>query len=98
MTRVYISGKVTGTSDYLERFAAAERGFTEKGFEVVNPARVCAQLPGTFTHQQYMRVCIAMLRACDLVYMMPGYADSEGAREEEVEARIAGIDVIYGKE
>lgn len=96
--RVYISGKITGTDDYMERFEAAERGFASQGFEVVNPARVCAQLPETFTHSEYMRVCLAMLRACDCVYMIPGYEDSEGAREEELEARIAGVEIIYGKE
>lgn len=80
--RVYISGKITGTTDYMERFAKIEDYLKSKGHEVVNPAKVNANLPETFTHAEYMWVSIAMLNCCDAIYMMNGYEDSKGAMEE----------------
>lgn len=42
--KIYISGAITGTDDYVERFAKAEKELTEQGYSVVNPAKVNAQL------------------------------------------------------
>ncbi len=39
-TLIYISGKVSGTDDYMERFAKAEKKLTEQGFSVINPAKM----------------------------------------------------------
>lgn len=36
--RVYISGPITGTEDYMERFAKAEEKLTAAGHQVYNPA------------------------------------------------------------
>lgn len=96
--RVYISGKITGTTDYMERFSEAEKYLKSKGYEVVNPAKVNANLPETFTHRDYMCVCMAMLSCCDAIYMMNGYEDSEGAMQELKYAEIAGYyDIMYQK-
>ena len=38
--KIYISGAITGTDDYMKRFAKAEKELTEKGYSVVNPAKV----------------------------------------------------------
>ena len=43
--RIYISGPVTGTKDYKERFARAEGYLSGMGFSVVNPPKVNAALP-----------------------------------------------------
>lgn len=43
--RVYISGSITGTDDYMERFSKAEKELEAQGFGVINPAKVNAQLP-----------------------------------------------------
>ena len=43
--KIYISGAITGTDDYMERFEKAEKELAEKGYSVVNPAKVNAQLP-----------------------------------------------------
>ena len=37
--KIYISGAISGTKDYMERFARAEKELTEKGWSVVNPAK-----------------------------------------------------------
>ena len=43
--KIYISGAITGTDDYMERFEKAEKELTDKGYSVLNPAKVNAQLP-----------------------------------------------------
>ena len=45
--KIYISGQISNLekSDYMERFAKAEKKLTEQGYSVVNPAKVNAQLP-----------------------------------------------------
>ena len=44
MKRLYLSGKITGTDDYMLRFAAAEKRF-ERDYEIINPAKTSATLP-----------------------------------------------------
>lgn len=79
---IYISGAITGTADYMERFNKAENKLANQGYDVVNPARINANLPTICTHEDYMKVCIAELSICDTIYLLKGYAYSEGALEE----------------
>lgn len=94
--RCYISGKITGTADYMERFEKAEAELKQKGFETVNPARVCAELPPTFTHAEYMAVALACLEQCGSIYMLSGWQNSEGAKIEYARAKEKGM--LIGRE
>ena len=38
--KIYISGKITGTTDYMDRFGNKQRELEQKGYEVVNPALI----------------------------------------------------------
>lgn len=80
--RIYISGPITGTSDYMDRFAAAEAKLTSGGYVCVNPARVNAELPQDTTHEEYMRTSICMMHMCEAVYVLDGWQDSAGCAEE----------------
>ena len=51
--KIYISGAITGTDDYMERFAKAEKELTEQGYSVINPAKVNAQLPEDTSYEEY---------------------------------------------
>lgn len=82
--RIYISGPITGTTDYLLRFEAAEK-LLKKRFpmaEIINPAEVCRSLPESFSHADYMDICLALLKKCEKLYLMNGWERSEGCREE----------------
>ena len=91
--KIYISGPISG-HDIEERraaFAAVESLLREEGLEVVNPLNVA--FPEGCTHEQYMRVDIALLIGCDYIYLMHGWDRSRGACVEFVVACNAGIEV-----
>lgn len=89
--KIYISGKITGTSDYMERFAAVEKRLKIDGHDVVNPAKKNAGHKGMTWHW-YMRRCIKWLMDCDAIYLMRGWRKSPGARLEQQIA--AALDMI----
>ena len=80
--KIYISGAITGTDDYMERFAKAEKELTEQGYSVVNPAKVNSQLPEYTTYEEYMNMCFCMLNMCESIYMLKGWSKSCGSNRE----------------
>ena len=80
MAKCYISGPITGTEDYMERFAEAEKRLSKEFYSVINPTKVNAQLPeNDTTYQEYMKMSLTMLEMCDYIYMMNGWQSSIGA-------------------
>lgn len=91
---VYIAGGITGVENYKARFAAAKRMLLREGEDrldsmeryygtpradkVLNPAELPEDWPG----KVYMDVCLAMIRAADLVAFLPGWEQSRGANLE----------------
>lgn len=80
--KIYISGAITGTDNYMERFAKAEKELTELGYSVVNPAKVNAQLPEDTGYEEYMNMSFCMLDMCGNICMLKGWEKSCGANRE----------------
>ncbi len=85
MSKIYISGPITGfeKEDYMKRFSDAEKDLTERGYIVVNPAKVLAQLPEETNYGEYMKLSLVMLDMCDSIYMLNGWQKSTGAHLEQ---------------
>lgn len=96
LKKVYISGPITGTKDYLEKFEDIETALAlvHQGVEIINPAKVNANLPKSTTWEEYMRMSLCMLSMCDGIYMMEGWQQSRGATLEYAYAKGMGITVL----
>lgn len=95
MKRIYLSGRITGTTDYMERFSACEKMLTRAGFEVVNPAKVNSNMPPSTTWKEYMMMSLTMLSLCDTIFMMDGWRKSKGAITEWRHAVNTGMNILY---
>lgn len=93
--RIYISGAITGTTDYMERFAQTEADLKKAGYEVVNPAKVNVQLPESTSYDDYMKMSLCMLETCDYIYMLRGWQDSKGANMELCKAKELKMHIFY---
>ena len=80
--RVYLSGAITGTDDYMERFAKAQMLLQNEGHSVINPALVNSNMPSDTTYEEYMNMSFTMLSMCDAIYMLEGWQKSCGANRE----------------
>lgn len=94
--RIYVSGKITGlpTEEYMANFAEAEAELTKQGYVVLNPAKVGAGMPDSTTWEEYMELCICMLRMCRKIYLLENWRDSRGAAVELEYAKTYGYEVI----
>lgn len=93
--KIYISGAITGTDNYMERFAKAEKKLTEQGYSVVNPAKVNAQLPEDTDYEGYMKMSLCMLDMCEAIYMLKGWDKSCGANREYGYALAKDMIIMY---
>ena len=74
MIKIYISGKITGTTDYIKRFERAEKALSN--YIVINPAKVNAQLPIETTWEEYMQMSMTMLKMCNAVISIRAMVES----------------------
>lgn len=90
--KVYIAGKIRGDKNYKAKFEEAEAYLKALGHSVMNPA----VLPSSgFRHEEYMKICLAMLETCDAVYMLPDWRKSKGARAEYKFASKKGKAIMF---
>lgn len=79
--RIYISGPITGIQDYRKNFDNAEKYLKQLGWCVFNPAKVDDCLEG-FTYDEFLSLDIYLLDKCDAIYLLKGWTESKGAKEE----------------
>lgn len=78
--RIFISGPISGTDDYMGRFAEAEEKLREDGYLPINPTVFSKHLlNGEFNWFEFMDITMALLKQCDNIYMLEGWKNSRGA-------------------
>ena len=90
MPDVYISGKITGSPNFIEKFDKAAKRFRDAGYEVINPA----ENPLCPSWEEYMKLDIKGLVTCHTVAVLDDWKDSRGACLEVSLAKELGLDVI----
>lgn len=93
--RIYISGPITGTDNYEEKFKSAENKLKEKGFETVNPVFVAKSLPEWMENEGYLAADLCMLNMCNSIYLLKGWEQSKGANREYGYALAKGMQIIF---
>ena len=93
--KIYISGSITGTDDFMERFSIAQKKLERDGHEVVNPALVNSNLPKSTTYSEYMDMSLCMLKMCDAIYLLDGWKSSRGANLELIFAMLNDKKILY---
>ncbi len=90
----YISGKITGLPDLnVPKFEAAEKLLRSYGYKVINPHTICNDIPKHAEWHEYMKRCVHHLPLADVVFLLPDWQDSTGARLESVIAHQLGMAV-----
>jgi hypothetical protein len=93
---VYISGKVSGTTDAKQRFEHAETLLKTIGYlHVINPLKL-DHSKNTEWHQHMITDISALLHTqCKTMYMLKDWRESPGARIEHAIAIETGMRVLY---
>lgn len=91
--RVYISGPISGTADYNERFLKAEQQIRARGMVAVNPAKIHWHLEG-LDYEERMEVDMCLMSLCDAVCLTDGWQSSRGCRQEYGFALGRGMEII----
>jgi hypothetical protein len=79
----YIAGKISGLDIEQARakFEFAEQHLTEKGYTVINPMKLPHNHDKSW--EAYMKECVAAMVYADVVYLLPCWHLSDGARIEK---------------
>ena len=88
--RIYISGPITDTDDFAERFEDAAAIIAERGNKYINPAKLAEVIPDA-DWTTYMLIDRELLQEADAITMLPGWEQSRGARAERAFAIINGL-------
>ena len=88
--KVYLSGKITGDSNYRQKFSTMTEELLSYGYVVFNPA----VLPDGFEYSDYMALDLLILSRCDAIFLLRDWKNSPGARLEYEEAKRLGLQVL----
>lgn len=89
MTRIYLSGPMTGLPDFnYPAFNAEAARLRSLGYTVENPA----ENPDQSNWGDYMKVALRQMLTCDVIAVLPGWAKSRGAWLEVSIAERVGME------
>jgi len=89
-----IAGKITCNKNYKEEFQKAEEYLKSQGYIVMNPAI----LNSGFEQKDYLHVCMAMIDICEVIFFLPNWINSVGAKKEMKYSRWNEKEIKFLKE
>jgi hypothetical protein len=92
--KIYISGKISGNSNFSEYFGKVEAKLKDLGYVVLNPA----SMPKGLTQREYMKISVSMLDCCDAIVLLDNWKESEGAVIEKLYAEKIGLVILDEKD
>lgn len=79
---VYISGPISGTSDYPARFSKAVFMLLEAGYKrIINPAQMDGAMIGA-DQEDFLDISLKLVDKADILAMLPGWENSMGCNRE----------------
>ena len=98
----YMSGPISATDDFEERFERAEKRLNKMGIKTVNPVTLAKSLdkrlgtkPFSLSYCAYVRNDVVALSClCDGVIMLPNWKKSRGATLELSIAQALGMEQL----
>ncbi len=95
---IYLSGRITGSENYIEMFNKAE-SLLEGDWNVINPVKLgeclAAKMKKTPSYYQYFKFDIKHLFKADAIYMLKGWEQSKGATAEHAIAVAINLPIHY---
>lgn len=94
---VYLSGPMSGLeNDNRAAFHAAAAGIKDiwPDCRIFNPAK----LPRGWSYDRYLEADLRLVRRADVIVLLPGWKNSQGARIEVIEAVETGKRIIHWDE
>ena len=88
--KYYLSGAVSGDSDFRKKFNEAEKFLVEHNHKVVNPVK--GEVDGK-EWSYYLKKDIKKLLGCDAIILLNDWEKSKGARLEKHIAEELGYEV-----
>ena len=80
--KLYLSGPITGVSNYREIFRAAAEDLARQGHRVINPAELCEVMGAGATYEEYLTICLGLLDMAEALVQLPEWETSPGANRE----------------
>lgn len=91
--KIYIAGAIANNPLYQEQFAAAEKELTEKGHQVINPAKNQGH-----SYKEYIDIGLFELMKCEAIYLLNTFKNSKGALLEYQYAYTTGMKILFQNE
>lgn len=98
--RIYISGPISYTKDFKERFRMAVKFLSSEysNATIVNPsvmADVFITKKEKISHKEYMDLAFHLMKNCDCIYLLKGWQTSVGCNQEYGYATAKGMICLY---
>lgn len=94
--KIYISGKITGDPNFVEKFQKVEDLLISMNYEVINPVKLCQDIADNY--KECMKRDIKILLECDSILMLNDWHLSSGSIVEFGIAKIIGLQIRFQSE